>query len=412
MSLLILFILLFFILLFNNKNKITLFLLGIQILSLTGAVIIGKDYLIEDYFNVFNLFFTFIILLLIIVPWGNIQPIIDIDDINHERVVRLTKILILISIIPFFVFTFITIIVNTTIDDINNFKYAEGVSTEFYNSLPINFNFLIISTFLYYVSYFFLPLHFYFLYKKEYWLAFFSFLFSLNLILYGTSFFSRSVFIHYILIYISLLYLFFGLLNSTIKKRIKSITLLLCGLFVIYFTYVSNKRFEDDKYYADTIPQESAVRNPVNYSYFDYSSQWYANNMKILNDYNLEGFNGQITFQSVLTLFGQYGVIPYDPKEYRKLRQELWPENWYTFNGFVSYSVYDYGYILTFIFCIIYYKYVNKQFSNRNSLNLSQMFTITFLIQIPLMSIFYSNVAALVFPLIYFIPVYRYLKKS
>ncbi|MBP6754886.1 MAG: oligosaccharide repeat unit polymerase [Bacteroidia bacterium] len=412
MPLLILFIVLLFLLLLNKKNKFSIFLIAIQILSITSAVIIGKDYFIEDYFQVFNLLFTFTILSLIILPWRNVKSIEEIDDLDYYKIVRLTKILFYISIIPFFVFSFITIIVNTTIDDINNFKYAEGISTDFYYSLPININFLIISTFLNYVSYFFIPLHFYFLNKKKYWLAFFCFLFSLNLILYGTSFFSRSVFIHYILIYISLLILFYGLLNSDLKKRIKRITILLCGIFLVYFSYVSNKRFEDDQNYADTIPKESIIRDPVNYGYLDYSSQWYANNMIVLNDYRFEGFNGQITFQSVLTLLGQYGVIPYDSKEYQRLRQDLWPEHWYTFNGFVSYSVYDYGYILTLILCVIYYRYINRNFTNKSKFNINEMIIIAFLIQIPLMAIFYSNVASLVFPIIFYIPVYRYLKKA
>lgn len=404
------FILMFIVLLMLKNKSIALVLIGVQIISLTGTFFLGRDYPFDTFFKFFNLIITLLILSLIIIPWTKVQHIRYIHCPNDLKLRSFTYFLIGLSIIPFITFLAVSTFVILYVEDINTFKYAEGVSTDFYYSLPVNTKIIIFSNYLYNFSYFLIPLHFYYLSRKDYWLSFFCFLFSLNIVLYGLTYFSRSVYVQYSSIYGAFLFMIFSTLDYKIKRYIKIFSVVFGVASLSYFIYISNQRFTTDKSYNEIIPTEAIVQDPVNYSYLDYSSQWYFNNMAVLEKYNFNGFNGQISLQSLLSLLGQYGLINYDAANYTKLRIQLWPDHYWTFNGFVAYSVYDYGYFLSFIFCIIYYYLVRINCPKNDRISIFNLFILVLLIQIPLLAIFYSTVGGIVIPLLFYIPIYIYLK--
>jgi hypothetical protein len=310
---------------FLKSKSIVLFFVSLQVISLLGMVLIGQDYPINSLFKFFNLILSIFILTLIIIPWKSFKDIKVITNYNEIKLKKLTKFFILISIFPFITFLATSIFVFLFIDDINAFKYAEGVSEEFYYNLPFNVKAIILSSYIYGFSYFLIPLHFYYLSKKNYWLSFWCFIFSLNILLFGLTYFSRSVFVHYAFIYIAFLIMLFGTIENRVKKYIKNTLFLLLFLIGLYFINISIKRFTTDNIYAESIPSSSFIQDPVLYSYFDYLSQWYYNSMYVLNTYNFKTFNGQISLQSVLSLLGQYNIINYNTSTYSALRQQLWP---------------------------------------------------------------------------------------
>ena len=406
-------LLIYFILLlivFFKSKSIVFFFVLLQVISLLGMMLIGQDYPIDSLFKFYNLILTIFILTLIIIPWKSYKGIKEITISNEIKLKKLTKFLILISIFPFITFLTTSFFVFLFIDDINTFKYAEGVSDEFYYNLPFNVKAIILSSYLYGFSYFLIPLHFYYLSKKNYWLSFWCFVFSLNLVLFGLTYFSRSVFVHYAFIYIAFLIIIFGTLENKVKKYIKNIVYLLLGLMAVYFINISVRRFTTDNFYAETIPSNSFIQDPVLYSYFDYLSQWYYNSMYVLNTYNLKTFNGQISSQSILSLLGQYNIISYNTNTYFALRQQLWPLHWYTFNGFVAYIIYDLGYLLAIVFSLIYYLIILKLRPKNNQISVLNLFLIVLLIQLPLLAIFYSAFAGIVIPMLFLIPILLYMK--
>lgn len=410
-SMILIYFILLFILFFKSKSIVIFFVL-LQVVSLLGMMLIGQDYPINTLFKFFNVILTMIILTLIIIPWRNFKNIKEISYSNEVKLKKLTRFLIIISIFPFITFSATSIFVFLFVEDINAFKYAEGVSEDFYYSLPFDVRAIILSTYIYGFSYFLIPLHFYYLSKRNYRLSFWCFILSLNIILFGLTYFSRSVFVHYAFIYIAFLIMLYGTLENRVKKYIKNSMFLLLGLMVVYFVNISVKRFTTDNLYAETIPANSFIQDPVLYSYFDYLSQWHYNNMYVLNSYNFKTFNGQISFQSVLSLLGQYGFISYDPSAYSALRQQLWPLHWYTFNGFVAYTVYDLGYVLAIVFSLIYYLIINRLKPKNNQISLLNLFLIVLLIQLPLLAIFYSAVGGIIIPLFLSIPLFIYMKIS
>ena len=177
-----------------------------------------------------------------------------------------------------------------------------------------------------------------------------------------------------------------------------------------YFSFVTDNRFKDADLYSNSFSNDSLIQDTVSYSYFDYLSQWYQNNMYLLDKYNYKTFNGTISFQPVIQLLRQLGLFNDSAKDYMALRQELWPNHWYTFNGFVAYSVYDYGYILTIFFSLLYYYVVVKLKPIKSQISLLSLFLIVLLIQIPLLAIFYSAVGGIMMSLLLLIPISIYLK--
>lgn len=371
---------------------------------------IGLDYPLDTYFKMLNLVITIVILTLIITPWRKINKIKEITIINEIKLKKLTNFLLIISTLPFITLLLTTIILFIYIDDINTFKYSEGVADAFYYSLPLNIKVIILSTYLYYFSYFLIPLHFYYLSKGNYKLSILCFILSLNIILYGLTYFSRSVFVHYSLIYISFVVILYNTFENKIKKYLKNAMVIAGIIFSIYFIYITNSRFTTDNLYAERIPSESFIQDPVLYSYFDYLSQWYSNSMYELNSYNNRTFNGQITFQPILSLLGKYKIINYDPAKYMALKLQLWPLHWWTFNGFVAYTIYDFGYILTILFSLIYNLIVIRLRPINKKISLLNLFLIVLLIQLPLEAIFYSTTGGIVIPLLLLLPIFLYMK--
>jgi hypothetical protein len=193
------------------------------------------------------------------------------------------------------------------------------------------------------------------------------------------------------------------------KKNLKKIIYIGLFLFILYFITISENRFNNSNYSYE-VPSSFLIKDPVVYSYIDYLSQWYFNGAEVLHDYNFETFKGKITFSSLNELLGRFKIISYNPSDYRKLRMQLWRDNWYTFTGFPAYSIYDYGIIGAFLFCIFYFVIVTKRVPRERSISIRNLFLITLLIQIPLMAIFYSQMENLVYPLLFYFGISSYLK--
>jgi hypothetical protein len=405
-------IILLLVIIFSRAIKsVSVVFIMLQIISLAAALIVGHDYLINSNAKIFNLIYTAAILTLVITPWIRIRNIKKVYFFNESKLKDLTNFLLIISLFTFIAFAITAVFVISHIVDINQFKYSSGVSVKFYYSLiPINVKVLILANYLYNLSYFLIPLHFYYLGKKKYWLSILCFLGSLNIVLFGLTFFSRATIVSYSLIYMSFLVLIFDTFEYQIKRQVKRFVFIIGVLFTIYFIKITQERFASDKFYKKTIPKEAKIKNTVIYSYYDYLSQWYTNNMNLLNSYKGEKFNGQVSFQPVISLLGQYHIISYNSKDYSKLRKKLWPKNSFSFNGLVAYSVYDFGYILTLVLSIIYYYIVRKLGSKNNEISLLNLFYLVLLIQIPLMAIFYSTTDAILIPLLLFIPIHLYLR--
>lgn len=402
-----------FVLILLLKNKsLALLLILIQLFSVIGTFFLGRDMEIESIGNLGWVFLMIILLLLIILPWKNFYGIKKIEAFDKNKLKNITRFLIIINSFVFIVFSITTITVMTLVTDINEFKYSEGVSMQFYyKMLPFPTVFFNISILVYYFSFFLIPLHFYYLSEKKYFLSLVCFVLSLNIILYGLSFFSRAVVVQYLMLYISMLYISYSTIPLRAKKVMRNLFIVFGTISFFYFIYISQKRFDDDrnasKAYSQTIPVTAITQNPVIYSYFDYTSQAFYNGYEVLNLYNGEGFRGTLTLESLLSLVSD-SKQTYNRVKYK---QKLWPYQYsYSFNGFPAYSVYDFGIVGSLLFGVLFYFIVNKLRPRKNVIRLKELFLIVLLVQIPLMSIFYSQMGGILIALIFWIPLNIYLK--
>jgi oligosaccharide repeat unit polymerase len=408
-------ILIFFLLVFAillRKKSVAALLLFIQLISVAGTFFLGREMNIETDADLGWIFVIILLILLIVLPWSKYHNINAIEGIDPKKLKIITRVLISINFFVFLIFLISTIVVMTLVEDINEFKYSEGVSTKFfYSMMPYPIIYLNMSIFLYYTSYFLLPLHFYYLHKNKIWLAVICFILSLNIILYGLTFFSRAVVIQYLFLYLATFFMLKGVMSVKVKRMLRNIVLVFGGVALSYFLVVSQKRFEEDKktskVYSKTIPVNAFTQDPTIYGYLDYMSQGYLNGYEVLQKYTGEGFNGSLTFDSILNLVS----TPNQTYDRIKYRQKIWPSKYsYSFNGYVAYTVYDYGIFGGILSGILYFFIIWKIRPRNNALKLKDLFLIVLLIQIPLMSIFYSQTGGIFIALILWVLLNIYLK--
>lgn len=409
MILLIPFIVLFF---FLRRNSLSRLFILIQIISLVAGIITGKKFEIDNLTDVFWVGITFAITCLIVLPYRNYIPPHNIDVINPNKISVLTKFLVLINSFIFVVFSIAAFIVQTSVTDINEFKYSEGESVDFYYSaLPFPSFFFNIAILLHYFCYFLLPLHFYYLSRNRTKLALICLVLSFNVVLFGLTYFSRAILLQYTLVYLILFFFLRHTIGGSSRKLMKRVLFGFVGVIGLYFISISQSRFENNSYYSDKVPDESLVKNEQLYSYFDYLGQGLYNNHEVLKLYDGNTFSGQLTFQSLLSYLNQFGLIDYNAKAYKDLRETLWPfPYFYTFNSYTSYVIFDFGLVFGIVFSIIYLMIVKKVNPISNTIGIEKLMLVSLLIQVPIMAIFYNQIGTILLAFLIYFPINYYLK--
>lgn len=403
----ILFVFIILLIISFRRKSIATFLYALQVLSLSLVFVVDKYYILDSFDKYFNALFTVFILVIVISPWSGYKNIHDIVYLRKNKVKRFTNFLIFVNLIIFISLSFISVYVFTYFDQINELKYSGNFMNMLYTKFPLLVKGYLLAYYLHTLSYFLIILHFYYLKSGNYKKAILCFILSLNLILYGLTFFSRWTLANYMLIYGLSFFLFKNSVSHKAKKRIKKFSTILAVGLLFVFISISFNRFDEDVSYANKISANSKIQNPTAYSFFDYLSQSHGNGMKLLNDYNFNTTIGQNSFSSILKLLAQYKVI--NKFDYAETRKKMMPDNYWRFNGLVAELVYDFGYILTLILALLYYIVVKKFKPKKNSISLLNAFLIILLLQIPLLAIFYSSLASLIIPLILLIPIYLFL---
>lgn len=405
MIILITFLILLYIF-YKRKSTIVVFLLSIQILSLAGYQLLQREESADVISIMLTDIFTMCVLLLVITPWYSYSNITKIIPFSDRKTKSLTTLFIVLSVPPFLIFSYMAVQLYSQGFDINSFKYAPDVGKDFRHSLTINRYVFGVSILLINFSYFLIPLHFYFWNKGSKVLSLSLFFLSLNPVIFGLTYFSRSAIIHYAFIYTFFIILLYNSFDDLKKRSIRRVSLIFLILGAIYFLNITFERFEDHYYYEDKISESSIFYgNTPLYSLVDYLSQWYYNNLELLNNYQFKTFGGAITLHSLLSILNEVKVVNYDYNEIFSLKRALWPDHSVSFNGLIAYSVYDYGYLLTIIFSVAYFSYVYrvrpKKVHHVKSIKLKQLFTLSILAQLPLVAIFYSAAGSMLVPFLF-----------
>lgn len=377
---------------FNYKRAITpgALLIAIYVLSSICGLLIGLDYEIRSFFGAFNVFFLLIILSFFILSWNQFKYKTEIIEPNLIKLRKLTIFLFVMNGLFFILFIITIYFAFTTVIDYTSFK-NDGDNLELTAQLPINHTLYLFALYFFPTSYFLVPIHFYYLTKRKYFISIFALLLSLNIVLQSLTVFSRAGFIVYIFLYAMYLPFFYKKFELKTQKIFKSTILIIITLLVWVFYVITLNRFGEYLQYGDALYSKSFITNPELYSIFDYAGQWYRNSNIVMNKYSFETLNGQLSFPLIMEILKKLQLITYDNLMVEMTLYKAWGENFYKFNGITANLLLDFGYIGATLFSIIYAITLRSLRPIKGKLTFNKLLMLGGLFMLPSMGIFNSQ---------------------
>lgn len=378
------------------------------------GILIGKTPPVDNFRDLFNIFYTILILTIFISAFIKYRLLTEIVSIDNVKMKKVTIVLITAGIISFVINAYLFYKMITS--DFNNYEDLKngGLCYEFAYSLPINHVFISLASFLAPVSYLLLGFGFYYAYLKNGKISAICFLLSLNMPLLGFTMLSRSSSLAYF--YLLMMYFLYSmnLYSRQLRKRIFLLLLVLFLPTAIYFYVVTENRFKNYE-----TPTQSTVHNPLMYSIFDYNSQWTENGIIVMSKYySIEAIqfgnstNTLIPFIYNLMerfIFGIEHVV----EEGLPKRAKIWPVPYTTsFNGLVAELVFDFGYFFALMFSLIYAYITQTLAPQANKTAVSSYICFGLVVTIPMLSMYGNWFASLHYNLaiLYSLITYYYLK--
>ena len=401
---------LLFLLYYLKRSRAVSFLIALQVASIAAGMVAAHTVNIQSATDVVWVILIMFGTLMIALPWksnkGEIEIIgspAKIDKVYRILSIILWPVLVILLVAAIWVFMFATV-------DINAFKYQGGSMDFYYTMLPFDVHFFILATLLYNYSYLMIPLCLYYLQRRDKRKALVCLILSMNIILYGATFFSRWSIIHFVLLFIFNYLLMYRSISFKIGKKTKMFIAVAAVGLVLAFNFITSSRFDENKFYEGTMNQESIVKNPAVYSLFDYLGQSTPHGFALMQMYHGETMHGTMATTAVRDYLSLVGLRFYDRDKLADRRTKLMGEEYDGgFQSFFSYMTYDFGIIGAVIVILLYYLGIKKNLRHRMSINRYLLLCIWS--EIPLLSIFYSSLSATLGLSFIYIPIYLYLKK-
>lgn len=375
------------------------FLILLQSVSFFSQFLVGYSNEVVEIITIFNMLFICTNLFLIIAPWryGALNSVF-IQNSRYFYVFK--KALYPVLILNMVVNIAILVIVYMYIPDIAAFK-SESAYLNLYESIPYFanvFRYAYVSQNLGFLA---IPIFFYYLGKGEKRKARWALILSSSSLISAFAFYSRALMLTYMLIFVAYFLLIKGTLNDKVRRTIWGFikkTLTVVGVLFVVITVI---RFSAMDYYGDRIPQSSLIKDPIVYSLIDYTSQGYPKGLVRMNDYHEDkNLKGQDIFRSIYQFLGFFGVISWNAEVADEQISKAYSYDGGAFKGYTAHMVYNFGFTFTFLISICYYIYV-KVLLRKKSISIESLFILVLLLIIPLVSIFYSGLGNLYFPLIF-----------
>ena len=392
----------------KNANKLMRLLLWLQIISFAMSFAVGNNIDNHSIKTLLILIFVNTCLLLIIYPWGygRIKNI-SVKDKSFFEFYR--KILYFVLKINLVVFILIAIAVWVFIPDIVALKRDKAFN-DLYLQIPY-FSFLYrYASITKYIGLLALPFFTYYLKRDNIKEARNALILSSSVFVIGVATYNRAVMITYLTLCVSVYYFIESELTivkrKMINKYIKRILLVIIAFFVI----ITIGRFTSSSmdYYSDQIPKNSLVKEPSTYSLFNYASQGYINGVNFLEKYNGENkiYGKGITYDFMQAL-AFFNLVSWESEDYFKATDKAYnipglsdnnkSDN---FHGYTADMVVNFGYILAFLFSLLYFIYVRAVLL-KSKIDFMSLTYLVLLMSIPLNAIFYMSYGMLVFPLLF-----------
>lgn len=385
----------------KGKTHIRILIL-LQVISIFTAFLVDKQTNYQTFTTFFNILFVNLNIFLIIAPWRLIK-FKSIFVKNNNKFLFFKKILYKFLFLHILLNTTILVIILIFIPDISKFKADSGY-LDLYEQIPYFANVFRYAFVTQNLGYLAIPICFYHLGKFEIKKSIIALIYSSSSLIFGFATYSRASIFTFAVVFIVYFFLVKHTLPLTLQKKfysgIKKATFMLVSLFLV-MTVI---RFSAMDYYADRIPEESMIKDPIVYSLIDYASQGYSNGLNLLENYSeKKNLKGEQLFYNIYQILNFFGIYDWSSDESQYKIDEAYGGIEFSgvFNGYTTYLVFNLGYIITFLISLIYFVFVRLKLNSRSHISLETMYILVLLLIIPIVSIFYCGFLLLYFPLMF-----------
>ena len=345
-----------------------------------------------------------IMLFLVMAPWAKVRITgIYIKEEGFNAFVEKWLTPVLLGI--FLMNLVLAAIIMYMIPDVSEYKLKDGWK-DLYDTIPMFALMNRVSYITQYMGYFAVPLSFYYFSKDNNKRgAWFLFLSSSSLMA-GIAAYSRAQMLVYGMCLLANFFLFQNVFPEKKLKVIKKYTYRAILVLSLIFLYTTINRFGSDNmaYYGDRIPKTSKIQDPIIYSLMDYPGQGFPNGVNELIKYTpSRNFKGQDMFYYPLLFLDYFGVIDWDAAAAEEYRSKVYGYDGGAFHGYACSLIYNFGFILTFLFGITYFACIRRKVANSNKVSTSSAFLLSYLIIEPTTSIFYCSLGIYVFPAVFYL---------
>lgn len=384
---------LFGIIKYRKGNSLSFILFLLLFLSSISAYMVGRQPNILDLEVLLYSLYISVLLFVLYNSFNQYKNVksIGLDGISLRRIRYVENFLICTSSIVFIIYVYIfchslNLLITNSVT-VNDFKNdADGASKLFENMFP---HFVITSlNLLCPLALFDIVFHFYYVFKRKIKKAVLFFILSLVYPLSGLIALSRSSSVQFILLYFALYFFLFPLFEEKIRKIYNKIILVFFVLIVSIFSFISISRFSD--YYTKESKQASIISEesaPLMFSIFDYFSQWEENGPEILMKYKPHyKFYGLYNSSGLALQIKRLITKKDEVTKVSNQMERIVGRQWMMFHGLIARLVYDFGYIGTVLFILVYAKIIKSYKPVNGVINLKSLMILVIFLPIALMS--------------------------
>lgn len=411
---------LFFLFQYRHKYSLANYMFGLLLLSSVSAYVVGRQHSFSPESLLYVIYIDVLTCLLFLGFSHFSKPVnINFSNVNRQSLANVEKICTVLAIGVLVIDLYILyrvyhLFIAQTIN-VQEFK-NEGEAVEmFANFVPSYI--LSFSNIFNGVGYLALSLHGYYLVQGQSRKATKYLLLSLTIVVSGFISLSRFMAIQYVLVYVGLIIYLYPILRTKTKKTIIKSMFVFGTLIVVILFAISSSRFSD--FYTKKSSNDaliSEVDHPVLFSSLDYLSQWEENSIKILKIheftdvyyglYNSFGLGGYVVKKVV-------GSEEYFNMVDGKIEKRM-GELSMGFHGPVARGVYDFGFLGTIIFILLYSRITKKCARNNKIVNIKKLIFLPVLLPLPVLFFVGNPLCSLNLNMAIIINIiaYNYLKKK
>lgn len=375
-----------YLLLNRDKNSITKVLMGVLLFSSVAAYFVGRQHDF-DFSSLWMTTYTVILLFVLFRGFRSYSNIKTCESggVDIQRLELVEKITTVFGIVVLVVYAYILtqifsqlLLGAITVQEHKN----EGGAAAVWDAMVPHI-FITLGNFIAPLGYFFLSLHFYYLVKGNIKKSVKFFVLSLCLVLNGLIALSRSVSIQYVLLYVTILFFLLPILGKKLKKSVFITATVLLGAIVFGLGVISDSRFSE--YYTRETQKKAILdetQNPTLFSTLDYFAQWEEDGLIIMrrhkpeyNSWGLYNCSG-LAVQIQQRIYGAENVNKARDIKYNAILKEQRS----SFHGIVARLIYDFGFIGTIIFILLYSRLTNKLGPRRGVLTFKNLVSLTILL--------------------------------